>query len=110
MGERLKHVLSSRQFDLGFLIHLFRDVNHILGLLKTRDGRELLTHVLPGYVICEIFWQESSRTLHSFASAGARLGANVFHERGIKKKKNGKTVWELVFSSAMKEYFSKRKV
>ena len=105
MGERLEHILSSRQFDMGFLIHLFRDAMLIMELLKTRDGRELLTHVLPGYVICEIFWQESSRTLHSFASAGARLGASVFHERGIKKKKNGKTVWELVFSSAMKDAY-----
>ena len=107
--ERLKHILSSKQFDLGFFAHLFRDVDLILEFLQTREGRELLTHVLLGYVIAEMFWQESSRTFHSFATAGARLGADVFSERGIKKRKrkNDKmiTVWELVFSSEMKDAY-----
>lgn len=105
--DRLKHILSSRQFDLGFLVNLYKDAALIQDLLKTREGKELLTHVLPGYVIGEIFWQESSRTLHSFASAAHRLGAHVVAERGAKriKIKNGKKVmrWELPFSSAMKD-------
>ncbi len=109
MGERLKHVLSSRQFDLNFLIKLFRDANSIVELLETRAGRELLTRVLPGYVVGEMFWQESSRTFHSFATSAARLGASVQSERGIarKKKKDGKTitVWELIFSSEMKDAY-----
>src|SRR3989344_7816748 len=87
-GDRLKHILSSRQFDLGFLINLFKDVRLILDLLKTREGRELLTHVLPGYVAGEMFWQESSRTYHSFAAAAERLGMSTPpSERGIKKNR-----------------------
>lgn len=109
MEQNLKHILSSRQFDLNFLVKLFRDTYSIINLLQTRDGKELLTHVLPGHVIGEMFWQESSRTFHSFATAASRLGANVFSERGIKKvkKQNGilKPKWELVFSSEMKDAY-----
>ena len=107
MDDRLKHILSSRQFTLGFLINLYKDTVLIVELLKTREGRELLTHVLRGYVIGEIFWQESSRTYHSSASAAARLGAQIIPERGVKKIKikNGKKVarWELIMSSAVKD-------
>lgn len=108
--DRLKHVLSSRQFDLGFLINLYKDTRLILNLLKTREGRELLTHVLPGYVAGEMFWQESSRTYHSFAAAAVRLGMSTPpSERGIKKIRTEKgkrvTKWELVFSSEMKDAY-----
>ena len=105
--DRLKHILSSRQFDLGFLINIYKDAVQIRDLLKTMEGKELLTHVLPGYVIGEIFWQESSRTYHSFASAAHRLGAHVVAERGVKRTetKNGEEVtrWVLPFSSEMKD-------
>ena len=105
--NRLKHILSSRQFDLGFLINLYKDASLIADLMQTREGKELLTHVLPGYVLGEMFWQESSRTYHSFAAATKRLGAEAVSERGVKKTRviNGKIVtkWELVFSSETKD-------
>lgn len=107
--DRLHDITSSRTFSLGFLISLFKDAAYIQSLLTTREGKELLTHVLPGYVICEIFYQESSRTLHSFAAAGGRLGATVMSERGMKRiyEENGKTItkWELVFSSEEKDAY-----
>lgn len=107
--EKLKHVLSSKQFGLGFFINLYKDTALILELMKTREGRELLTHILPGYVLGEMFWQESSRTYHSFAVAAQRLGADVNSERGVKKTrlKDGKrlTRWELVFSSEAKDAY-----
>ncbi|KKT28458.1 hypothetical protein A3G55_01260 [Candidatus Giovannonibacteria bacterium RIFCSPLOWO2_12_FULL_44_25] len=107
MNDRLKHILSSRQFTLGFLVNLYKDVRLILDLMKTREGRELLTCVLSGHVIGEFFWQESSRTYHSSAVSAQRLGADVNSERGVQKTrlKNGKRVtrWELIFSSEMKD-------
>ena len=107
MDSRLKDIVSPDQFDLNFLIHNARDTNIIRELLLTREGKDLLTHVLPGYMIGEFFWQESSRTYHSFAAAGEHLGARVKDERGVKrtKVKNGaRTVkWELIFSSEMKD-------
>ena len=107
MGERLKDIVSPDQFDLNFLIHNARDTNIIRELLLTREGKDLLTHVLPGYMIGEFFWQESSRTYHRFATAGERLGARVKDERGVKRTKirNGHriTKWELIFSSEMKD-------
>lgn len=109
MLYRLHDILSSRQFSLGFLISLFKDAARIQSLLATREGKELLTHVLPGYVIGEIFYQESSRTFHSFAAAAGRLGATVMSERGVKvvRKENGKEVtrWELIFSSEEKDAY-----
>lgn len=102
MGERLRHIISSRQFDLGFLIKLYKDTVTIQKLLETRQGMELLSSILPGHVVGEIFWQESSRTFHSFASAAGRLGAKVVSERGMKQK-SGK--WFLAFSSAVKDAY-----
>lgn len=105
--DRHKHILSSLQFDLSFFVNLYKDTILIRDLMKTREGKELLTHVLPGYVIGEMFWQESSRTFHSFSAAARRLGAGVESERGVQRTsiKDGKKVskWELVFSSEMKD-------
>lgn len=106
--DRLKHILSSKQFDLGFLVNLYKDTRTIERLLKTNEGEELLLNVLPGKRIGAFFWQESSRTLESFNAAGGGLGAFVFNERGSKvskKDENGNDYmdWELIFSSAAKK-------
>lgn len=106
MNDRLKHILSSRQFTLGFLINLYKDVILILELMKTWEGRELLTHALRGRRVGAFFWQESSRTLDASTGAAGALGAFVKIVQGSKviKQKSGRKIvdWELAFSSAVK--------
>ncbi|MDP2668497.1 MAG: hypothetical protein Q8P07_01535 [bacterium] len=101
MEERLTDILSVKQYSLGFLSRIYRDSEEISRLMTTRQGKRLLINVLPGYVIGEIFWQQSSRTFHSFASAGHRLGAQVVAERGVYNEE--KKRWELLFSSETKD-------
>ncbi|MBI2023442.1 hypothetical protein HYT01_02685 [Candidatus Giovannonibacteria bacterium] len=120
MEARRPSVLSIKQFDLGALIKLYHDMLKITDLMKTREGRELLTYVLKGYTIGLLFWQPSSRTFHSFLGAAYRLGAAVGNERGIKAhqgfwrrlwggisgifvKVRGK--WVLLFSSEAKDAY-----
>ncbi len=85
--ERLRHFTSSKQCNLGFIIHILKSAARIEAFLKTEEGAELLTYVLRGKIIGELFWQASSRTFHSFLSAAYALGASVGSERGIKAPK-----------------------
>jgi aspartate carbamoyltransferase catalytic subunit len=107
MFDKLTDISSAQQFDLNFLCNLYRDVAFIRDLAETRDGKAILTYTLPGFTVGEFFWQESSRTYHSFGGAARRLGANVDGERGTKRiqVENGENVtkWDLTFSSAMKD-------
>lgn len=111
MNCRWKEFISVRHCTLDDVSKIYNEAFYAEKLLEMESsaGRNSLIRTLPGFVIGEIFWQESSRTYHSFAAAGARLGASVFCERGVKKTKwkDGKKVirWELVFSSEAKDAY-----
>jgi len=96
--ERLKHLLSSKDLTLSYLIALDRKTDAVEELLKTREGAELLTEALRGYRVCNIFIQPSTRTRASSSVSASALGAYVFNEVGTKE--DGE--WQLTLSSAVK--------
>ncbi|TSC69950.1 MAG: aspartate carbamoyltransferase catalytic subunit [Parcubacteria group bacterium Gr01-1014_70] len=103
-------VNATNQFDLPFLIHFTRTVKEIKDTAeKDVGGVSLLTEVLRGKMIGKFFWPPSSRTFHQFSVAGQKLGAGGDSERGLRKEvvENGKkrTIWELPFSSELKDAF-----
>ncbi|RKP39607.1 hypothetical protein BJ085DRAFT_17869 [Dimargaris cristalligena] len=68
-----KHILSVRQFS--------RDELHVLfGVaqeMRTQVERHGMINLLPGRVLCTVFFEPSSRTQCSFATAMQRLGGSV---------------------------------
>ncbi len=84
-------------------MRILKDAALIEKLMEDEEGRELLTHVLRGKVVGELFWQPSSRTFHSFTSAASRLGAAVGSERGIKAPKSA---WQTI-KDFFRSFFTK---
>jgi|SRR3989344_1630750 len=103
MVGQLKHILSSRQFDIGFFDTIFRDTEIIERMSKTFDGRRLLREVAPGSRMGTFFWQLSSRTKQTSHAGIEIIGGTGVDEHGEKViRADGTEDYELAFTSAMK--------
>lgn len=66
-------ILSISQFDIKSLTRLFLATNRIIALIK----KNKCSNVLKGSAVALLFFEPSTRTHNSFASAAQRLGAGV---------------------------------
>jgi aspartate carbamoyltransferase catalytic subunit len=72
--EKLKHVLSARQFDdPEFLLALFESANQ----MERDDLFRALTDPLRGRILATLFYEPSTRTRFSFEAAMQKLGGGV---------------------------------
>lgn len=73
----MKHLLRSQQFDRSSLEKLFSSTDKIRKLFQKKSGRKKLKKELLGKLMFAIFYEPSTRTRISFASAGAHMGMRV---------------------------------
>jgi aspartate carbamoyltransferase catalytic subunit len=72
--EKLKHVISAKQFDdPEFLLTLFDSANQ----MERDDLFRALTDPLRGRILATLFYEPSTRTRFSFESAMQKLGGGV---------------------------------
>ena len=72
--EKLKHVISARQFDdPEFLLGLFESANR----MERDDVFRALTGPLRGRILATLFFEPSTRTRFSFETAMQKLGGGV---------------------------------
>jgi aspartate carbamoyltransferase catalytic subunit len=72
--EKLKHVISARQFgDPDFLLGLFESANQ----MERDDLFRALTDPLRGRILATLFFEPSTRTRFSFEAAMQKLGGGV---------------------------------
>ena len=72
--EKLKHVISARQFDdPEFLLGLFDSANQ----MERDDLFRALTDPLRGRILATLFYEPSTRTRFSFEAAMQKLGGGV---------------------------------
>jgi aspartate carbamoyltransferase catalytic subunit len=72
--EKLKHVISTRQFDdQEFLLGLFESANR----MERDDVFRALTGPLRGRILATLFFEPSTRTRFSFEAAMQKLGGGV---------------------------------
>jgi aspartate carbamoyltransferase catalytic subunit len=72
--EKLKHVISARQFDdPEFLLGLFESANR----MERDDVFRALTGPLRGRILATLFFEPSTRTRFSFEAAMQKLGGGV---------------------------------
>jgi aspartate carbamoyltransferase catalytic subunit len=72
--EKLKHVISARQFDdPEFLLELFESANQ----MERDDLFRALTDPLRGRILATLFYEPSTRTRFSFEAAMQKLGGGV---------------------------------
>jgi aspartate carbamoyltransferase catalytic subunit len=72
--EKLKHVISARQFDdTEFLLALFDSANQ----MERDDLFRALTDPLRGRILATLFYEPSTRTRFSFEAAMQKLGGGV---------------------------------
>jgi aspartate carbamoyltransferase catalytic subunit len=72
--EKLKHVISARQFDdPEFLLGLFESANR----MERDDVFRALTGPLRGQILATLFFEPSTRTRFSFEAAMQKLGGGV---------------------------------
>jgi aspartate carbamoyltransferase catalytic subunit len=72
--EKLKHVISARQFDdPEFLLWLFESANQ----MERDDVFRALTDPLRGRILATLFFEPSTRTRFSFEAAMQKLGGGV---------------------------------
>ncbi len=94
--EKLKHVISSRQFkDPGFLLWLF-DLAH---QMERDDVFRALTDPLRGRILATLFFEPSTRTRFSFESAMQKLGGGVLTSENAKANSSatkGETISDTV--------------
>ena len=76
-GDR--HLLSVEQFDRAALERLFR----VADVMQPFASRQLVTRVLEGAVLANLFFEASTRTRLSFGAAFARLGGTVLDTTGF---------------------------
>ncbi|MGC9197626.1 MAG: aspartate carbamoyltransferase [Acidobacteriaceae bacterium] len=94
--EKLKHVISSKQFkDPGFLLWLF-DLAH---QMERDDVFRALTDPLRGRILATLFFEPSTRTRFSFESAMQKLGGGVLTSENAKANSSatkGETISDTV--------------
>jgi aspartate carbamoyltransferase catalytic subunit len=75
MHKIMKHVLQSQQFDRPRLEHLFEQAT-VLRQAWQKD-KKALRNLFPGEVLCNLFYEVSTRTRISFELAAKYLGMDV---------------------------------
>ncbi len=78
--QRLYHILSSAQFTREFLEDFFRSVDSFvtqLGQRPSKPTKDMLAAMYRNYLMFNFFYEPSTRTRFSFATAGNRLGMRV---------------------------------
>lgn len=75
--EEMKHLLRSQQFDRTMLQNLFSITDDIKSKFETKEGQLELKKKLADKMMFNIFYEPSTRTRISFASAGIHLGMDV---------------------------------
>jgi aspartate carbamoyltransferase catalytic subunit len=73
LGDPLKHVVESQQFDAAALERVFAVAREMEAVRPNTDA----ARVLSGAIMSTLFYEPSTRTRLSFESAMARLGGTV---------------------------------
>jgi aspartate carbamoyltransferase catalytic subunit len=89
--SKLTHIIKAQQFSTDFLQQLFYKVASIQQQFKNPAGRVILRQKLSNKLLFNLFYEPSTRTRYSFASAAHHMGMQVIGTE------NAKT-----FSSAVK--------
>jgi aspartate carbamoyltransferase catalytic subunit len=94
--EKLKHVISTRQFgDSEFLLGLFESANR----MERDDVFRALTGTLRGRILATLFYEPSTRTRFSFEAAMQKLGGGVLsaeNARANSSATKGETIGDTV--------------
>lgn len=72
-----KHILNAEQFDLPFLLNLFKRTTQFDGQFNTSTGKIYLRQRLSNQILFNIFYEPSTRTRFSFSAAALHLGMHV---------------------------------
>jgi aspartate carbamoyltransferase catalytic subunit len=75
--KKFKHIIKSQQFTPEILTELFYRVSNIHTQFKNPAGRVVLRRSLADKLLFNIFYEPSTRTRLSFASAARHLGMHV---------------------------------
>lgn len=87
----LNHILKAQQFTPEYLQQLFYKVSNFQKQFKNGTGRVILRRKLDNKLLFNVFYEPSTRTRYSFASAAHHLGMQVVDTENAKQ-----------FSSAIK--------
>ena len=94
--EKLRHVISARQFDdQEFLLWLFESANQ----MERDDLFRALTDPLRGRILATLFFEPSTRTRFSFEAAMQKLGGGVLsaeNARANSSATKGETIADTV--------------
>lgn len=75
MHKIMKHVLHAQQFDRPRLEHLFQQTTSIRE--EWQKDKKIFRQMFPGIVLCNLFYEASTRTRISFELAAKYLGMDV---------------------------------
>jgi aspartate carbamoyltransferase catalytic subunit len=75
--KKVRHIIKSQQFEVGFLQSLFHRVAQIKKQFENGAGRVILRQRLSNKLLINLFYEASTRTRLSFAAAAYHLGMNV---------------------------------
>ena len=102
-NERLKHVISSEQFDIGLLEHLSNVATMIKNITGAKEGHDYLSSLLSHKRAMLYFTQASTRTFLSFMAACQILGlkCNEIRDPSVSSEYKGESAFDSVrmFSS-----------
>jgi len=102
-NERLKHMISSEQFDTGLLEHLSNVATMIKNIAGTKEGYHYLDNLLSHKRAMLYFTQASTRTFLSFMAACQILGlkCNEIRDPSVSSEYKGESPFDSVrmFSS-----------
>jgi aspartate carbamoyltransferase catalytic subunit len=94
--EKLKHVISARQFDdPAFLLELFESAN----AMERDDLFRALTDPLRGRILATLFYEPSTRTRFSFEAAMQKLGGGVLTAENMRESSSatkGETIEDTI--------------
>lgn len=94
--EKLKHVISARQFDdPAFLLELFESAN----AMERDDVFRALTDPLRGRILATLFYEPSTRTRFSFEAAMQKLGGGVLTAENMRESSSatkGETIEDTI--------------
>jgi aspartate carbamoyltransferase catalytic subunit len=94
--EKLKHVVSARQFDdPEFLLGLFESANQ----MEHDDTFRALTDSLRGRILATLFYEPSTRTRFSFEAAMQKLGGGVLTAENMRESSSatkGETIADTI--------------
>jgi aspartate carbamoyltransferase catalytic subunit len=94
--DKLKHVISARQFDdPEFLLGLFESAN----AMERDDQFRALTDPLRGRILATLFYEPSTRTRFSFEAAMQKLGGGVLTAENMRESSSatkGETIEDTI--------------